>query len=188
MGRTLVLVDGLNLAHALRELNPKLANLNLGSLCRKLGRQKPSDQIEIQYFTSLLEHLNYKNRTDQFDYLEKLKFSGVKVVLGEFRARTETCPLCGNKYWVHTEKRTDVALSVEMVRQAFRNPPEEILLFSADTDFIPAIESIKKDFVDISIRVVSTVKYLRPIHSALTKVGASQIRLSEELVSKHQFV
>jgi uncharacterized LabA/DUF88 family protein len=109
-------------------------------------------------------------------------------VLGEFRAKTETCPLCGNKYWVHTEKRTDVALAVEMVRQAHRNTPDEILLFSADTDFLPAIDSVKKDYSNISIRAVSTVKYLRPIHSALSKVGAGQIRLSEELVSKHLFV
>lgn len=185
--RTLVLVDGLNLWHALNSLNANLVKLDLVSLCNKFGKQGDSNQIEIVYFTALLEHLDSKNRNNQYEYLAKLKSSGVKVVLGEFRATTETCTACQTKTWVHHEKRTDVALAVEMIRRANNEKVNQILIFSADTDFIPAIEAIKKDFESIEIRAVSTVKYLRPIHSALSQAGAGQIRLSEELVSKHQF-
>lgn len=181
------MVDGLNLDHALRKQNSEQADLDLMSLSKRFCRERGFDSVRVNYFTSPLAHLDKKTRDAQARYLEKIEDSGVKVVLGEFRTYTQICPRCGEKFWVSKEKRTDVALASELVREALTGASSEILVFSADTDFLPAYELVKLYCPDVRIRVASTVAYLSPIHSALVRSNVGQIRLSSELVSRHQF-
>jgi uncharacterized LabA/DUF88 family protein len=185
--RVLVLVDGLNLFHALKELDPEKENVDLLGLCQTLVRDPNQVISEIIYFTSITKHLGSKVRDQQAQYLLRLVASGVHVKLGEFRSQSITCSECRSKFWAHQEKRTDVALASELIKQAFTNRCELIYLFSADSDFLPAIEMVHHELTNVEVKVVSTVSYLRPIHGLLVKANARQIRLSPELVARHQF-
>ena len=182
-----VLVDGLNLFHALREQDSQNLDLNLNALSKTLTGVNDDLLIKIFYFTSVTKHLGSKVRDQQDQYLEKLKAFGVNIVYGEFRSVSLTCPLCECKYWVHTEKRTDVALASQFIKIAISDESEKFLLFTADSDFIPAFEMVRRERPKADIKVISTVSYLRPLHSTLKPLQIGTIRLSPELVSTHQF-
>jgi hypothetical protein len=183
-----VLVDGLNLFHALREQDPQTLDLDLHSLARTLSGVSETTPIKIIYFTSVAKHLGSKVRDQQGEYLEKLKNVRATIIFGEFRSVALTCPMCRQKYWVHGEKRTDVAFASQLIKMAFLDEADNFLLLTADSDFLPAIEMVKREKPGIEIKVVSTVSYLRPLHSILKREQIRTIRLSPELVAKHQFI
>lgn len=187
MKPTVVLIDGLNLFHALREQDANNLDLNLKALCKTISGVREDSLLRIYYFTSVTKHLGSKIRDQQDPYLEKLKVFGANIIYGEFRSVSLTCPMCESRYWVHTEKRTDVAFASQLIKMAILEESENFLLFTADSDFIPAIEMVRRDRPNTDIKMVSTVSYLRPLHSTLKPLQIRTIRLSPELISTHQF-
>ncbi len=187
MARLLVLIDGLNTFHAIKNQSADIVSIDFAALVKTLNRNLSYEQVEIRYFTALVEHLDSRSRKDQFDYLENLRASGVLVSLSEFRSQLENCFTCGVTTRRYSEKKTDVAIASALVAGVLVDGFNEVLLFSADSDFFPALELIRARVPKAGIKVVSTAKYLRPIHGELTRVGLGTIRLSPELVSRHQF-
>ncbi|BDS49816.1 hypothetical protein RKACHI23_00780 [Rhodoluna lacicola] len=187
LARLLVLIDGLNTFHAIKNLCADIVNVDFAALVKTLNRNLSFQQVEIIYFTARVEHLDSRSRKVQFDYLENLRASGVKVSLSEFRSHLEQCFTCGVTTRRYSEKKTDVAIASELVAGVLVDGFDDVLLFSADSDFFPALELIRTRAPRAGVKVVSTAKYLRPIHGALTKIGLGTIRLSPELVSRHQF-
>jgi uncharacterized LabA/DUF88 family protein len=182
-----VLVDGLNLFHALRDQSDQDQNLNIRKLCEALGGANVTREIEMIYFTAVTKHLGSKFRESQTEYVKRIESTGAKVIYGEFRSNSKVCPICDQKYWTHSEKQTDVAIGAHMILQVMTNEFDEVLLFSADSDFLPALTLVREHKPHVSIIVLSTPKYLRPIYGLMHKAGVSTIRLSPELVTKFQF-
>jgi uncharacterized LabA/DUF88 family protein len=183
----LVLVDGLNLHHALKDLQPDETNLNIFQLCHSLADSNGATEIDILYFTSITKHLGSKVRDNQALYINQLENTGVGIHLGEFRSSSKTCPLCFRKYWEHSEKQTDVAIGAHLIQRTMTQQYDAVLLFSADSDFLPALLMVRNEKPHINLKVVSTPVYLRPIYGLLHKNGIGTIRLSPELVSRFQF-
>jgi uncharacterized LabA/DUF88 family protein len=181
-----VAVDGLNMLHALRAQDSGTTNLDLMGICQVFAKNLNCADLRIAYFTALAGHLDPKPRTAQIRYLEALRITGVEVRLGEFRAQTEKCSTCGTKTFKYQEKQSDVGIAATIIHQAASNSVDEILLFSADTDFIPLVNMITAEYPHVSIRIVSTVNYLRPVYSTLIRASHGQIRLSPELVARFQ--
>lgn len=187
MKRVLVLVDGFNLFHAVNELNPGFTDLDVRSLASRLINRRTEEIIGVEYFASLITHLNKQTIQTQERYLLALRESGVKVILGRFRPRTTVCSRCGLRELRHVEKETDVNLATALVAHAFDGICDRVLLFSADSDMKGAISLVKKRFPEIDIRLVSTVRYLQPVYRSISTLVDGQIRLSHELVKNHQF-
>lgn len=183
----LVLIDGLNTYHALKSQHPGIVNVDFASLVTALNRNRTFEKIEIIYFTALVEHLDARSRNHQFEHLENLRSTDVKISLSEFRSQLERCFTCGVTTRRYVEKRTDVAIATTLIAGVLVDGFDEVFLFSADSDFFPAVELVKERKPNVPIKFVSTANYLRPIHGALTRGGVGTIRLSPELVSKHQF-
>lgn len=55
----------------------------------------------------------------------------------------QRCIRCDKPQWVNKEKRTDVAIAVNMLDDAYNNLYDVAYLISADTDFVPALEKIR---------------------------------------------
>jgi uncharacterized LabA/DUF88 family protein len=182
-----VLIDGLNTFHALKAQNADLTNLDFQRLVGVLYKDKPRLELDVFYFTALVEHMDKQSRKIQFAYIEKLRESGVKVVVSEFRSQLEKCFTCGVVSRRYTEKQTDVALAATLISQVIESDLDDALIFSADSDFLPAIFMAQKLKPKLRFKVVSTTSYLRPLHGALTRAGVGTIRLSTELVSKNLF-
>lgn len=187
MKRVLVLVDGFNLFHAVNELSPEFTELDVRSLASRLITRRTEEIVGVEYFASLITHLNKQTIQTQERYLHALRGSGVNVILGRFRTRTSVCPRCDLRDVRHVEKETDVNLATTLVAHAFDGTCDRVLLFSADSDMKGAITLVKTRFPNIDIRLVSTVKYLQPVYRSIGMLVDGQIRLSHELVKNHQF-
>lgn len=51
-------------------------------------------------------------------------------------------------------KKTDVNISVRMIRDCIHKATDSVTLISADTDLLPPLELIKSDFPDIKLKVI----------------------------------
>jgi len=73
---------------------------------------------------------------------------GVIVVEGYFRPVEKTCrlrvPKASIRYQTYEEKRTDVAIAVSLVSLAHRKAYDKVILLTADSDIIPAIQEAKQ--------------------------------------------
>ena len=185
--RVLVLVDGFNLFHAVSELDPGLTEINIRSLASRLIRRSDEEIIGVEYFVSLITHLNQRTIQAQERYLHQLRSTGVKLTLGRFRPRTQVCNRCGLREVHHVEKETDVNLATTMVARAYEGVCDRILLFSADSDMKGAISIVKTRFPQLDIRLVSTAKYLQPVYRSVGRLVDGQIRLSRALIHEHRF-
>lgn len=182
-----VFVDGLNLHHSLLKQDPNNLDLNVPGLSNFLAKSDEPLDVTTHYFTSAVTHLGAKTRETQNAYLSQLRQAGAILHFGEFKSISNRCPICNEKYWINKEKQTDVALASEMVMRVLIEQLDEVYLFSADTDYLPALARIRELKPHVAIKVVTTVSSLRPVHGALARLGVRTIRLSPELVSKFQF-
>jgi len=75
---------------------------------------------------------------------------GVEIVRGRFFARQRTCTLpvpdARIRYSAVEEKRTDVNIAVTLVRLAHERAYDRLLLTTADSDLIPAVEEAKRAY------------------------------------------
>lgn len=55
------------------------------------------------------------------------------------------------KYRTFEEKETDVNIAVKMLEQATLNQCDKFYILSGDSDFLPAIKSVRKNFRDIKL-------------------------------------
>lgn len=188
MTRVLAVVDGLNLFHSIQQLDDGLTQPDLVALVDFLSAKSKQKIIEVGYFTSIVKHQGNSKRVLQEHYLNALAKTGANIELGEFKSRKNTCIYCGQSYWVQVEKQTDVAIASYLTQRVFTRDFDEILFFSADTDFLPALRMINEHKPHIRLKVISTAKYLRPLHGELSKAGMSTIRLSRELLAKFQLL
>lgn len=185
MKRVSVIVDGLNLMHSLQNQAPHIEYLNLVELAKRLTNVRTEVLVEIQYFSALASHISDWGQEKQRRFMESLRSEGVDVLLGHFNQARSVCESCGHKSNRHLEKQTDVNIAAALIQGAYENTYDKVLLFTADSDLLPAIRLVKSKFPEKEIKLVSTVPYLRPVHATLGLVCDGQIRLTPELVEPH---
>ena len=103
---------------------------------------------------------------------------GVDIVDGYFRPVTRGCrflvPQGSVKYQTYEEKRTDVAIAVSLVSFAYQKAYDKVVLISADSDMIPAVQEARRVHPNgIIINVVPIERRAR----ALTNYVDQQIRM-----------
>lgn len=187
MRKVAVVVDGLNLFHALRSQNANSKLLDVHSFSSRVINRNTETISEISYFSAQVAHLGGEALDQQRRYFERLNQSGVRIELGEFKAKSVRCLGCGSHFTKHEEKQTDVNIALKLSELARSGSVEKILLFSADTDLIPALKVMQKTNPELETWMVSTKSYLRPIHSATKNLVKGYLRISDEIASAHQF-
>jgi len=50
------------------------------------------------------------------------------------------------KYQTYEEKRTDVNIAIKILEDAFLKKYDRAIIMSGDSDIVPSIESVKKNF------------------------------------------
>ncbi len=158
MTKVSVYIDGFNLYHLLGQYNRttrtkpfnKYKWLDLVKLanCYMLSKDH---LVDIYYFTALP---TWKNTDKHKLYIQALQSTGVTVKEGRFQKVTRRCQLCGKDYVTHEEKKTDVNIAVQLLRDAYSDSYEKAMIISGDNDIIPAIEAIKSQFPAKRISVV----------------------------------
>jgi uncharacterized LabA/DUF88 family protein len=147
---SIVYVDGFNLYYGL--LRPKAYKWFDLVRCFTSIRQDDSIQ-KIKYFTAKVTGSPSYNRQDV--YLKALSTSPlIEIVYGVFKhkdiyCKVSSCSSSHRKYSTYEEKRTDVNIAVHMLQDAYKNNCERIVLVSGDSDLVPSLEFIKRDFHSI---------------------------------------
>ncbi|CAJ1760499.1 TPA: NYN domain-containing protein [Aeromonas dhakensis] len=178
--RTACFVDGYNVYYGLVH-GTAFKWLNLPALIEKILRiQLPQNElVNVFYFTSLVLPTLASNGTlsheAQQAYIRALKHAGVDVVLGKHRLDKGKAPafiegVAASRQhqvdiWSLEEKQTDVNLALSLYRfalQQARLPVEDrvtqLVLFSNDSDFEPALAAIRADFPEITVGVISPIR------------------------------
>jgi uncharacterized LabA/DUF88 family protein len=188
--RTIVYIDGFNLYYRAIRNTPGCKCLNLERFCRLL---RPHDDIRIiRYFTALVDGPAQKR---QQDYLRALSTTPlVDVILGKFKRKTVKCGVtscnsAGSK-WFDTmeERRTDVNIAIFMLDDAYRDVCDQLIVFSGDSDLVPAIHMVKLRFP--MKRTIVYVPSLHPVRGAAVELRTSadlHKTLPVQLLKKAQF-
>lgn len=114
------------------------------------------DQIlsRVIYFTA--SPLDPKESSRQSAFLNAnsiLHPDTFQIERGKYINKPIECPNCHFAINRPEEKKTDVNLSVRMMGDCFKNETDIVVLVSADTDLIPPIDFILKNFPDKRIKV-----------------------------------
>jgi len=76
-----------------------------------------------------------KRKAGYDKFIVKLKNSGIEV-------REGRCQMIDKKY---AQKGVDVLLTIDLIRQAIKTNVKKFIIVACDTDFVPAINNIRKE-------------------------------------------
>jgi uncharacterized LabA/DUF88 family protein len=188
--RTIIYVDGFNLYYGAIRNTPALKWLDIAKFCRLL---RPHDDIRlIRYFSALVEG---PTKPNQETYLKALSTTPlVEVILGKFKRKTlrcgvTTCNTAGpRRYDTSEEKRTDVNIAIFMLDDAYRDQCDQLIIFSGDSDLVPAVQMVRLRFPQK--RIVVYVPSQNPTRGAAVELRMSahlNKTLPLQILSKAQF-
>jgi len=138
--------DGFNFYHSLKEKKEYWDFLWLDyQRLAELFTPKTNILSEVVWFTAYATWKPQSERRHK-DYARALMTRGVTIILGKFKTRDKFCKLCHRKFIGHEEKQTDVNIAVNLLVWAREDRFDEIVLCTADSDLLPAIKALKKDY------------------------------------------
>lgn len=145
MRKVYAFVDGFNLYHSIADLptNKHLKWLDLKKLIEST-LNSTEELKRIFYFTAFTEW-DRKKRARHKIYIKALEKNDVEVIYGRFSKTTKRTS-DGNSVTVTEEKETDVNIAIQMIKYAYRNEYDQAVLITADSDQVPTIKMIRKDF------------------------------------------
>jgi len=110
---------------------------------------------KVFYFTTPPINLQKSARQDVLLKTNKLiNDSRFEVVFGKFYHKWQICKKCKARYKIPEEKRTDVNISVQMMRDCALDNTDVLILVTADSDLAPPLESIKADYPNKKIKII----------------------------------
>ena len=158
MPRITFYFDGFNFYNGLKESSKydyswkKCYWINPIAFCNEFIGE--NNLVKVKYFTA--DPLNVQQKIRHKEYFKLIKALNpelLEVINGKYKEKNNTCRHCGASYKSSEEKRTDVSISVTMLSDCFNDKTDTLILVSADTDLIPAIETIRKDFPNKKIKL-----------------------------------
>jgi len=157
MNRVLFLIDGFSLYHSLDKKRQyhKYKWLDYSALARCFVTR--TDQIVgVLYFTAYA-YWNPSKVTRHKRLVQALRSKDVEVVTGKFYAKDTVIRISRQlslTHYYHEEKRTDVNIAVRLFEAAMKDEYDLALIITADSDLVPAIEAVKRNFPAKRVRVV----------------------------------
>ena len=157
--RTIFYVDGFNFYYGIRNqkrIDPKWKEaywINFIELFRQfLG---PDDQfVKLKYFTaSPLSAGKNSRQSALFKANNFLNGDDFQIIRGKYVDRDIECRNCGIHFTKPEEKRTDVNIATHLIGDCALDLVDKIVLVSADSDLIPPLEFIIKNYRNKKIKV-----------------------------------
>lgn len=159
MERVTFYIDGFNFYYGLKtqkDIMPQWGQsywIDLIKLCSQfLG---PNQAIEkVIYFTASPLSKSASQRQSAFLNANKALNPGIfEVVRGKYLPKVYECPNCHYSIMKPEEKKTDVNISIRMIGDCIQNKTDRLVLISGDSDLIPPIEFIAKNYPKKRLRV-----------------------------------
>jgi uncharacterized LabA/DUF88 family protein len=192
--RVIFLIDGFNLYHSISDAQKDSGLgskwLNIRSLISAYMEHLSAEAtIEgIFFFTAIRTHVQkYNPETVQRhkDYLKILKHTGIEVIEGKFKKGKSYCKNCKKEGEKYEEKETDVNIAVKLVELAFMNQADTFVIVSGDTDLIPAVDVVRRQFALKKVFVI--FPYKRKNSDILSRVDGN-FKIKVDTYARHQFI
>jgi len=112
-----------------------------------LGLCRPDEELVFcKYFTARVAN-NPGKQKRQSDYLDALgACSQAEIFWGRYKDEEHTCTKCFEVNKVPKEKMTDVNIAVEILRDAFEDKWDRVVLVSGDSDLVPPFRAVRDLF------------------------------------------
>ncbi len=193
MNRITFLIDGFNIYHSILQLKRNTGYctkwLDLDSLCRSylpLFGKNASIQ-SIYYFSAIPFYLSSQNPSKikrHNTYLSCLESTGVKIILGRFKAKDVFCDRCRNMILKHEEKETDVSIAITLMEIFLKNICDKAVIMSGDTDLSPVIRKGQSLFSEK--KIIFAFPYARK-NKELSKLAPGSFSIGKKQYIRHQF-
>lgn len=187
--RSIVYIDGFNLYYgSLKGTAYKWLDLQ-----RLFERLRPDEEIQsIRYFTALVDGDALRRQMIFLRALETLP--KVEVIRGRFKQKRFKCGVIecrhsGPRFYMgQEEKRTDVAIGIQLLDDAYRNLADRFILVSGDSDLVPAVRMLKLRFPEKQVIVyVPSRDEVRGAATELRGEADKHRTLPMALVKRSQF-
>ena len=152
-------IDGFNFYYGLKRtkaIDPDWKSFYWIDFVKLFSQFLGKDQIleKVIYFTaSPLDPQKNSRQSALLNANKALNPDKFEVVRGKYINKPIPCPNCNFTINRPEEKKTDVNLSVRMIGDCVMDKTDVLVLVSADSDLIPPIEFIQKNYKDKKIRV-----------------------------------
>lgn len=144
-------VDGFNVYHAIKNIvagdikKNYLKWIDLRKLFERFIDNKTEEIADIYYFTATPDHIRKTGVLDRYNalvrvYMQHLK---IKVVKGKFKKKHARCPKCHQRYEGHEEKQSDVNLCLYLLKSAYENWYDRMVLVTQDSDMAPVAKMVQ---------------------------------------------
>jgi len=178
--KILVLIDGFNYYHKLTLYQKRhkicvkwLDYMSLLKSAIKSHIGSTDFELEVIFFTAIAKHRSIDSQTRHRTYIKALKFSGINVVLGEFKEKyIYPCKDCqqkrpDEKILKHEEKHTDVNVAITLLEKAMTNQFDRAYLLSEDNDYVPVVKRVKELYPQKEIIICPPPQKNYCVHSLL---------------------
>lgn len=140
--RVIAYIDGFNLYHTIKDLQPN--KVNLMALFQSLNTPR-EEIVAVKYF-SAYAYWNRPAVARHKKYVKDLEETGVNVVLGQFKQKGP-----GGR---HEEKETDINIALSLVLDAIDNKYDRAKLLTVDSDLVAAVREVKHRCPEKSILII----------------------------------
>ena len=145
-------IDGFNLYYGIKNtFKGKYKWLDIVALAKSF--LKDNMKLErVKYFTSIVK--GDKEATDRQKkiYLQALeKNTQLSIYYGKFSKKKKVCSKCGYHMSSYEEKRTDVNIACEILKDFYERQTDYFYLMTGDSDLISPVKIIKdkNDFIKV---------------------------------------
>ena len=160
--RTIFYIDGFNLYHGIKSAGSKLDTswhkYNWIDLVKfaNLFLDNSHELLVVKYFTATpIEPENEKKQTAFLKANILINGNKIQIIKGKYYKKQIKCQSDCKKYFdIHEEKRTDVNIAVEMLGDVACSKVDLVILISADSDLVPPIAYIFKNYEHIRIKII----------------------------------
>lgn len=159
--RTTFYIDGFNfyngIKSASKNINGNWKNyywIDFVKLCNSFLSQS-HELVKVKYFSAPPFDAGKQSRQSALFKANKLiNGDTISIINGKYYRKPITCMgSCRETFHISEEKRTDVNISVEMIGDCAFNKTDLIILISADSDLVPPVDYIIKNFPDKKVKV-----------------------------------
>ena len=140
----------------------------------------------VLHFSAFATHRDSKNPGGvkrHKDYIECLRSTGVKDIMGRFKPKWINCHQCKSLNKHYEEKETDVAISVSLWELMHFDACDTIVLVTGDTDLAPAVRTAQQIYPDKEIAFAFPYKRK---NEELKKLVATSFSIHKEQYARHQ--
>lgn len=159
--RTTFYIDGFNFYNGIRsarkEISPAWKNYYWLDLVKFAQQFLSPDHelVAVKYFTaSPIDAGKQRRQSALFKANKFINSDKIEFIKGKYYKTPIKCQAtCRQQFTIHEEKRTDVNISVEIIGDCAFDKTDLIVLVSADSDLVPPIEYVLKNFPAKRVKV-----------------------------------